>query len=1128
MALKQIRCPRCGGELIKNGETYKCSSCNATFVEDYVAQNEKIISEFLTELKQEKVAALRQRLYEQINAKYLSSEEISSIAKKIREYLPEDFLACFYEAACSKNKDDVIKFISQIDYDKQYINLDLVIEFMIRSLTMDNMLSVNNLIENTYKERDIKLYDKYTTELSQEAVKIEKGIYETQKHRDVFIAYSSKDMKIVESLTSFLEAQQISCFVAMRNLRHGAGSVENYDLALQEAIDNCTIFLFISSNNSRSLSCDALKKEIPYVKKDDLSTAPVKYKHNYAKLPAKYKKPRVQYVIEKDNGSIAGEIVAEFFEGYEWCYSDRAVARRILDILMEMDEDEDEEEITSKNEKLEQEKQLEIQRIEKEKEELRKKLEELQNKRININDTKTESESAQTTTNIENNKTIEVQKSKETDSTNAPKTVKINEGQKETKVESKEVNKNIQDKVKPTKPEVSPKVEQQKTNTEIESNKKDDIKVEEKKDNNVSITQTPKQEEKKEVKKAKEAVSFESLKNKNEQLKPGIIVEFGNYPQTANGSSFKNEPIRWNVLAVENDRALLFSEKVIDGKIFDKYSHDYSQSSIRKWLTEDFYKQAFSDEEREYILTTEIKNSIDTANQNNNPKKYNNGINKNIINKTTNDKVFLLSLQDASNKSYGFKVDLYNEDIARQKIPTDYAVKNGVWKSDKDPYIGNTNWFTRSPWFYEPKNIYLFYKDGKQSSVAKIDKVCGIAPAIWVSADFSFKTEQKNVEKLDKKIADKTPIKENKEINKKQKSDETISTKKVVPKGEEKKNDTIVKEVNKPQVKENNTARKIDLTKFSIEQNGTLVYYFGFDPVVYLPDTVKSIAATAFKGSTSIKEIHLSKNTKEISDEAFKNCSSLITVDLNSVKRIGNDAFSNTKIKKLNIPETVVEITSSFNNCNFLEEIVVNPNNKIYSSCNGKNVIFDKITKTIIKGCKNSKLPEDAREIMHESFKGCRDIESITIPKTVVSIGYNAFENCKDLKHVYFDGINGDSQLKQLFSGIFAGCERLLDVVIPDGTEYLANKIFIDCYALKSVYIPESVNHIGDYVFGCKEDETTFGQYKNTIELHCKVKKPLFGIPKGWSKDWCGDKKRVNVSWGWKLSMLEEANANKK
>ena len=144
----------------------------------------------------------------------------------------------------------------------------------------------------------------------------------------------AKDMKYVEQVVGALEENGISCFVAMRNLRHGKGAVENYDLALEQAMNNSKIFLLVSSCNSRSLACDALKKELPYLKSKDLEYAPAELRHDYNKLPVKYKKPRVQLLIDgKPKGTLADKMVSEIFNGFEWRYDVDSTVEAIFHIL---------------------------------------------------------------------------------------------------------------------------------------------------------------------------------------------------------------------------------------------------------------------------------------------------------------------------------------------------------------------------------------------------------------------------------------------------------------------------------------------------------------------------------------------------------------------------------------------------------------------------------------------------------------------------------------------------------------------------------------------------------------------------------------------------------------------------
>ena len=360
--MKQInQCPRCGGKLIKVGKGYKCEFCDALFEEERVNSFEEEMRALLDGLKQEKIANLRQRLWEATHDKYLSKDKIVSIAREIRNYLPDDVLANFYEIANTCSQNELNEFLSNLDVKEDAFLVDVILDYMLRTLEMSNLLALNNLIEKAYKQReDLKLYDKYTTLLSKEAEKLKEGVYELNLTRNVFVAYSSADMKYVEEVVKVLEDNNITCFVAMRNLRHGAGAKEYYDINLEKAMDNSQIFLLISSTNSRSVNCDAFTKEIPYIKKQDIQNAPAEYRSNYAKIPLKYKKPRIQLIVgEKPKDTITDRIVGEFFNGCEWRYSAEEVAESVIRMLMESPEEESQADIIKKELEEKQAKQQE-------------------------------------------------------------------------------------------------------------------------------------------------------------------------------------------------------------------------------------------------------------------------------------------------------------------------------------------------------------------------------------------------------------------------------------------------------------------------------------------------------------------------------------------------------------------------------------------------------------------------------------------------------------------------------------------------------------------------------------------------------------------------------------------------
>ena len=339
--LSQFNCPNCGGELrAVSEELLQCPHCDSTFENRSIQQESSALREILDQTKIEYIYNQRRNLYNAVRAKYISKNDVHQYATEIKKYLPDDFQANFYLEVLSGDAKKINELIRNIDTDEHHELLAPVIHFLITSLETEYLLELNLLIERTYKKRDLRLYSLFTTELSKEAEKVSEGIYATMLPRDVFIAYSSKDMDKVSELCEELEAQGFSCFVAARNLRHGVGSVENYDEALKEAMDNCSCFVFVSSVNSRSFACDAVKKEIPYIRSMDTQNAPPELRNNYRMIPTKYKKPRIEYRLDMAQAKEAASRITDlFFDGYEWTYDIDGVVDRLVKLLYEMPEE---------------------------------------------------------------------------------------------------------------------------------------------------------------------------------------------------------------------------------------------------------------------------------------------------------------------------------------------------------------------------------------------------------------------------------------------------------------------------------------------------------------------------------------------------------------------------------------------------------------------------------------------------------------------------------------------------------------------------------------------------------------------------------------------------------------------
>ena len=347
MKFQIIRCPYCGceGHLETRDDKWYCVHCDNVCTDDAAekayeklkanigAQMAGVIDDALLHAKEEEYYNLRSLLWDKVHAKYTDSAAIVSICREIKKLDPHDFLACFFEIANTGTPEELSQFINNISVSDNGMFIETVLDFMIKSLTTELIMPVGYLIERAYKNTDLQKFEDLSTKLEAEAEKVESGIYSTLVPRDVFIAYSSKDIDKVIELMNLLEANGLSCFVALRNLQHGRGAVANYSKALREAIDNAKMVVFISSKNSRSFSCDALKEELRYIRESELRNAPLEFRNDYAKLPPKYKKPRIEYRLDNTKTPAVDRFISEFFAGLDYCESSEKVLERISEYI---------------------------------------------------------------------------------------------------------------------------------------------------------------------------------------------------------------------------------------------------------------------------------------------------------------------------------------------------------------------------------------------------------------------------------------------------------------------------------------------------------------------------------------------------------------------------------------------------------------------------------------------------------------------------------------------------------------------------------------------------------------------------------------------------------------------------
>ena len=77
---------------------------------------------------------------------------------------------------------------------------------------------------------------------------------------------------------------------------------------------------------------------------------------------------------------------------------------------------------------------------------------------------------------------------------------------------------------------------------------------------------------------------------------------------------YRMEPIRWRIMECNEETVMLWSDCIIDAKAYDDFNLEsggtlsWSDSELRAWLNEEFYEQAFSEEEKNNIVEYEYKN----------------------------------------------------------------------------------------------------------------------------------------------------------------------------------------------------------------------------------------------------------------------------------------------------------------------------------------------------------------------------------------------------------------------------------------------------------------------------------------------------------------------------------------
>ncbi|MBO7082498.1 MAG: leucine-rich repeat domain-containing protein [Bacteroidales bacterium] len=229
-----------------------------------------------------------------------------------------------------------------------------------------------------------------------------------------------------------------------------------------------------------------------------------------------------------------------------------------------------------------------------------------------------------------------------------------------------------------------------------------------------------------------------------------------------------------------------------------------------------------------------------------------------------------------------------------------------------------------------------------------------------------------------------------------------------------------------------------------------------------IPPTVNTIDHHAFSGCFALKNIELPETIVSIGEGAFQNCENLRKISLpNSLLEIGEDAFWGcSSLSEITIPKTLVSIgREAFWGCKGLTSIAVHKDNKIYDSREDCNAIISTVEDRMVVGCTRTVIPDSVR-IIEFAFAGQSDLESMTLPASVVNIGESSFCSCKALKEIIIP-----NSVKKIGKDAFARCSNLREISIPRSVIEIESRAFGGCENLSDVTIPRSVKSIAINAF---------------------------------------------------------------
>lgn len=264
--------------------------------------------------------------------------------------------------------------------------------------------------------------------------------------------------------------------------------------------------------------------------------------------------------------------------------------------------------------------------------------------------------------------------------------------------------------------------------------------------------------------------------------------------------------------------------------------------------------------------------------------------------------------------------------------------------------------------------------------------------------------------------------------------------------------------------KPNTTLEKVTfLDTVNTIGDSAFAYCEGLTGTFTIPNTITSVGSAAFYGCENINQVVLPEGIQKLGDRVFGDCTSLTDINFpESLEYVSSDAFRNTAIKNLIVPQTTgtFTFTTSYPN---LESLTISCN---VARQSGSSISLPKLKTLILK--------DTVTSIGDNAFSNCSSLSgTLVIPDSVTSLGSNCFAYCSSLTKIELG-----SGITKLSSSEFFGCSSVTELVLSEGLTEIGYHS-LDMSGLKTITIPASVIKISSQAFGSNVEQLIFLDQEN-------------------------------------------------